>query len=450
MEINVPKPLIKLSKALGAPIYIVGGYVRNALASLPPSDIDICGPFLLDESNLPEGFKIISVYKRMGTCLIKSVEDPSVIMEYTAFRREEYQPGGGHTPIKVEFVTDISEDVLRRDFTANSIYYDVANSRLIDPLGGVEDVKNRRLRAHEARKVFGSDGLRLMRLARIAAETGFDIDKETFEIAKESCSLLEDITPNRKYEELDKILHADLKYGVKDAHFRGLMLLKEMNLLKFIIPELNDLDSLAQPIYHKYDALMHTFMTVKEASPRLRLAALLHDIGKAKVFKETGKFHGHDKEGAEITKRLLGKDMFNLPLKEATRVVELVRLHMYDGDGKTRSGKMRLFVAKNSAIVYDLQELMRADAVATGFNPSKKIRLIDFYEQLVKEKAPLRYTDLKISGSELISIGYQGAEIKEELDALLRDCILNPNLNKRKKLKELSLKAYCTKRNNQL
>ena len=66
MEINVPKPLIKLSKALGAPIYIVGGYVRNALASLPPSDIDICGPFLLDESNLPAGFKIISVYKRMG------------------------------------------------------------------------------------------------------------------------------------------------------------------------------------------------------------------------------------------------------------------------------------------------------------------------------------------------------------------------------------------------
>ncbi len=444
MEINVPKWLKKLASGCGSPMYLVGGFVRNALCALPPSDVDIAGPAMPDELVLPRGFYFATTYKRMGTALIRHRWIEGAQAEYTPFRREKYAPGGGHTPEEVTFGAALEEDALRRDFTANSIYYDIAEERIIDPLGGAEDAARRVLRAYDPDKVFSSDGLRLMRLARIAAETGFDIEEKTAETAKACAPLLADITPGRKRDELMKILMADIKYGVSGAHYRGLTLLRGLGLLKYIIPELDALDGLAQPAkYHRYDALEHTFKVVEYSppSPTVRLAALLHDVGKAECVRRTGNMHGHDVVGAEMAAEIMGERGMKFPSREIDRVTRLVRWHMYDKERRTRDGKMLLFAARNHDILSDLSSLMKADGLGkgTGEEPAPD-RLEEFARRLADSGAPLKVSDLRISGADLRGIGYEGSGIKKKLEELFAACVLDPALNKHKKLMKLAKK----------
>ena len=286
--IHIPEWLEKFAEANETPLYLVGGYVRNALGGLPPSDVDITGKAMPEKLVLPRGFFFATTYRRMGTALIKHRFRQDVEIEYTPFRTEKYAEGGGHTPVSVKFDAELEEDALRRDFTVNSIYYDIRNKKIIDPFGGAEDISKRLIRAYDPDKVFASDGLRLMRLVRIAAETGFGIERATADAAKRRAEFLGDITPNRKRDELLKILKADLAYGVDDAHYRGLKLLRDFGFLEYILPELAALDGLAQPGgHHKFDALEHTFRVVRASPPEIRLAALFHDIGKAEAVRRS-------------------------------------------------------------------------------------------------------------------------------------------------------------------
>lgn len=441
VEINVPKWLMKLAIANDEPLYLVGGYVRNALGGLPPSDIDIAGRKMPSELKLPHGFFLATTYKRMGTALIKCHYVPGGEVEYTPFRTEVYAEGGGHTPVSVSFDADISEDAKRRDFTVNSIYYDMTNDRIIDFFDGIGDLKRRVMRAYDPERVFSSDGLRLMRLVRIAAETGFGIDTETAEAAKRYAPLLKDITSNRKRDELIKILHADEAYGIEDAHYRGLTLLRDYGFLPYIVPELAGLDGLKQPsAYHKYDALEHTFRVVRYSPPEIRLAALFHDIGKAEAVKRTGKMHGHEIIGAEMIPGILGENGLKFPKKETDRVQRLVRWHMFDKDRRTRGGKMLLFVAHNSDIINELSALMDADAMGKGTGDAEPNRIKEFYNKLIESGGPLTVHDLRINGADMRELGYEGVEISRKLDELFSACVLDPSLNRHKKLMKLAQK----------
>lgn len=436
MEIRVPDWLEKFAAANESPIYLVGGYVRNVIGGLPPSDIDIAGRPMPEKLTLPHGFFFATTYKRMGTALIKHRYRKDVEMEYTPFRTEEYAPGGGHTPVAVRFDADVESDALRRDFTVNSIYYDIKRKKLVDLFGGVKDIEKRIMRAHDPERVFSSDGLRLMRLVRIAAETGFGIERATADEAARRAPLLADITVNRKRDELLKILKADTVYGVDDAHYRGLKLLRDLGFLKYVIPELAELDGLEQPGgHHKYDALEHTFRTVRVCPPELRLAALLHDVGKAEAVRRNGSMRGHEEIGAEIAARALGPDGFKLPSRAVARIERLVRWHMYDGDGKTRDGKMLVFTARNSDIIDDLSMLIEADRAARGTGEEPQpVRFAEFTERLKETCAPMSLSELRINGADLMSIGYEGPAIGEKLEELFAMCVLDPQLNKHKKL----------------
>lgn len=443
MNIGIPKWLRKFFEANDEPLYLVGGYVRNALGGLPPSDVDVAGRILPESLVLPHGFFLATTYKRMGTALVKCRYIPEAEVEYTPFRREVYAPGGSHTPVDVSFDADIEEDAKRRDFTVNSIYYDVKNNEIIDFFDGLGDLRRRVLRAYDPEKVFASDGLRLMRLVRIAAETGFGIERETEETAKRNAHLLADVTPNRKRDELLKILHADEAYGVDDAHYRGLSLLRDFGFLPYVSPELAALDGLPQPAaYHKFDALEHSFRVVRHAPSEVRLAALFHDVGKAEAVKRTGKMAGHEKIGADMTERILGEEGMRLPRKESERVVRLVRWHMADKDRQTRRNKMLLFVAHNYDIVDDLSALMRADALGKGMADDPPTdRLHEFAEELKESGAPLRLCDLRINGVDLQTLGYKGNAIKKKLEELFDACVLNPALNRHKTLMKLAKKV---------
>jgi poly(A) polymerase len=181
-------------------------------------------------------FTLRSVFKNTGT--VKLSDPLGEEYEYCSFRSDRYVRGT-HVPVEIFFTDDIAIDARRRDFTANAVYFDIKKGEFVDPLDGISAIEEKRLTTvAPAKKVFGEDGLRLMRLARFAGTLGFSPDEECLLGAKNNAKLIRDITPERVYTELCAILHADKKYGVQNGHYRGLKTLEETGVLAEILPEL--------------------------------------------------------------------------------------------------------------------------------------------------------------------------------------------------------------------
>lgn len=200
--------------AHGGTLYIVGGYVRNAYLGLANTDMDVCGDLTYDivlELAKELGYNANVVNKKLGTVLIRVSEDEEY--EYTTFRKENYVEGGKHRPDDISFVTDIKLDASRRDFTANSLYYNILTGEVEDFYNGIEDIANHTLRCIKTpEEVFASDGLRILRLIRIANELGFAIEKNTRTCARTYAHQLRDISGERVLKELKKIVVSDFKY----------------------------------------------------------------------------------------------------------------------------------------------------------------------------------------------------------------------------------------------
>ncbi|MCL2821891.1 MAG: HD domain-containing protein [Firmicutes bacterium] len=432
MDFFVPPQLNNLCALLSRPLYIVGGFVRNQICSLPLKmcDIDIAGDFCADEFK-KTGAKVLPINKKLGTAQIHFQD---AVFEYTQFRTEEYDGTGSHSPIRTEFVSSLEIDAKRRDFCANSIYFDIKNNKIVDPLGGVSDTKNKVLKAFDPYLVFKNDGLRLMRLVRFASELGFEIEQKTFETAKDYCINLKDISPERKRDELDKILISDQKYGIEDAHFKGVNLLHGLNLYDFFLPSIPKMEIGQNPTYHKYNVLIHTFYAVKYAPPipNIRLAALMHDTGKPVCKQLNGNMNGHAETSAQIAINELGQNGLKYPNATVGQVAMLCRLHMYDLKGDVSDSKMKIFVATHFELIDKLQQLKTADALATGFPLKFVPRFKAFKDQLIKENAPIYLKSLKVNGHDAIKAGFKNQQIALVLTQLWKMCLIDPKLNNRK------------------
>lgn len=209
--------LYKLSKLLDNPLYLVGGAVRNSILGLPLGDLDTAS------ANMPNDvisrlqgteFEILAEYPRTGTVLIGA---DGFKTEHTTFRTDSYPIDSGvHSPEKVEFTSDITVDALRRDFTVNAIYYDLTSDSVVDPTGGIDDIKKRELRAvDDPRRVLSEDALRIMRLVRLRAELGFEIESMTLAVASELGARVKDISRERITDEYIKTLKGATKYGIE-------------------------------------------------------------------------------------------------------------------------------------------------------------------------------------------------------------------------------------------
>lgn len=438
MKITVPEKLYFLAESCPFPLYIVGGYVRDALISLEgkQQDIDISAPVSADEFLSVAkkcGAEIDAVYRNTGTVKLGFNDEK---YEFTCFRSDEYVRGV-HTPVKTFFTDDILLDARRRDFKCNAVYYDIAKGTLCDPLGGAEDIKNRRISTvAEADKVFGEDGLRLMRLARQAAQLNFTPTEDCLAGAKKNAKLISDISVERVYAELDAILHADLKYGFDGAQYRGLKILDETRVLDGILPELTLGRGMVQnPLYHNYDVLEHSLRSALYADKAVRLAALLHDIGKPRAFIDNGKYHGHEVVGAEIAENVCVR--LKVPKKLTAEVVRLTRLHMYDLKGDTRENKIRKIIVENTDIFDKLLMIKQADFSACKDNISEApcvMKWRGIYEKMLKEGAPTSLKQLAVRGDELIAAGVPANQVGKALEQLLYDCAVNPALNDKKTL----------------
>ena len=447
MRAILPKKLKILAKACPSPLYVVGGSVRDHLAKLAPTihDWDICSPMLAEDFSefaQQNGFTVQAVYKNTGTV---KITDGETDYEYSCFRSDKYVRGT-HVPVEIFFTEDITLDAKRRDFTANAIYYDIAKEKYVDPLLGIPAIAEKRLTTVDsAKKVFGEDGLRLMRLARQAAQLGFEPDKECLIGATENASLIQDISPERIFEELLTILSADKKCGVQNAPYHGFQILDETGVLNFVLPELAKGKGLTQRAdFHKYDVLEHSlkalsYMEKQSEDSTLRLAALLHDVGKPLCMLRDGNAHGHPEEGELLAKEILTR--LKAPKKTTQKVCWLVKNHMFDFDCKTGENKLRRFFVSNYDMLADLLLIKQADFSACTDDISKAPTCEKWERLLFKmqeEKVPFTLKALAINGNDLLNEGLPAKNMATLLNALLMHTAVCPSDNTKPRLIRLA------------
>lgn len=216
-------------------LFMVGGYVRNALLNLEDTDLDICSSLMPEDVFEIFGEKAKLVNKNLGTVHINIDGE---VFEHTTFRSESYGNGGSHKPLEVKIGVSMEEDAKRRDFTMNALYAELKTGLVYDPTGrGIDDIFLRRIMttSEEPSYIMKDDGLRLMRMARFSAELGFCIDERLMASARENASLIDAISKERVYEELKKILLADTKYRFStNGHIKGVKALLSVGILSRI------------------------------------------------------------------------------------------------------------------------------------------------------------------------------------------------------------------------
>ena len=441
MNIILPENLKKLSEKCPSALYAVGGYVRNFLINeMRSDDIDIAATMSTEEIKKAAnscGFKVVAEYKRTGTAVIFDGERK---YEYTRFRTDRYDGGGKHKPTGTEFTDDITLDAKRRDFKCNAVYYDIKKGEIVDPLGGVADIKDKVLdTVAPPEKVFCSDGLRLMRLCRFAAELNFTPADGVIEGAKEYAGNIKDIAPERIYDELKKILAADKKYPFSDpkGHYTGVKILDEIGVFDILFPEIAAGRGLSQRAdFHNYDVLEHTFRTLLYADKEIRLAALLHDAGKPYCMINFGRYKNHAIEGERIARDILNR--LKVDKRTTEKTAFLVRNHMFDLKNAEPESALRLFIAESGENFLPLLKLKQADFSACKDDlsvcPTVK-RWTAVYSKMQSDGTPFSLKDLKITPAELLTIGFKRRNLGEELKRLFEYAVTNEKANDFAKLK---------------
>ncbi len=340
--------------------FFAGGCVRDKLLGLSFKDIDITTSASPDEV-IKLFTRTVPVGVQFGVVIVLINR---LSFEVATFRKDGIYTDGRH-PDSVEF-TNEKEDVLRRDFTINGMLYNPLTEEVIDYVGGKQDLNNRIVRAiGDPYTRFHEDKLRMIRAIRFAARFSYQIDQQTWQAIQALHQEISQVSLERIRDELVKIL-------TENNPRVGMELLDQSGLLEVILPEISQLKGIEQPdeFHPEGDVFEHTLLileNMKKPSKELALAALLHDIGKAKTFSRTDRirFSGHDTVGAVMCKDLCERLKFSN--KETDHIVELVEQHMrFMNVKKMRESKLKRFLRQNHFA--DHLELHRLDCIAShGF-----------------------------------------------------------------------------------
>ncbi len=438
----------ELVRLRGAELFVVGGHVRNTLLGLPLSDTDVTSALRPEEIEALCGEAGIKTVPKGAAFGMVEVHMGGISFEHTTFRSDVYAEGGAHRPAKVSYSDSPYEDAFRRDFTVNALYASVPAGEVIDPTGGLRDIEACLIRttAEDPETILRDDGLRIMRLCRFAAELGFDIEEKTFAAAKKCALLLRDISAERIRDELQKILLADVKYGLpaQESVLRGLHLLDEVGALDVILPELARCRGVPQsPKFHRFPVLEHIFRTVELSEPILevRLACLLHDIAKPVRLAEQGNMHGHDAEGEIMAREILRRLRFDGATIETASW--LVRRHMYDLDGNAKESTLKRRFAEWGRERVELLAFVRE----ADFNGSlgevrsvkSAVRWRRILNDMIESGAPFSEDDLDCTGRDIMDwTGLPPSpRIGEIKRTLFMHCAARPKDNERERLKKL-------------
>jgi poly(A) polymerase len=349
-------------RAVGFASYLVGGSVRDALLDRDIDDVDIttaARPDVVEAAIGPWADAVWLQGQRFGTV---GCEKDGERFEITTFRADVYRPESRKP--EVTFSDDIEIDLSRRDFTVNAMAIALDDSteadRFVDPYGGLTDLAARRLRTPLAPEIsFEDDPLRMLRAARFVTTLGFEPDAALVDAMEKMHERLQIVSAERVRDELSKLI-------VADDPSPGLWMTSRTGLGNEFLPELNAMQLEQDPIHRHKDVLAHTIAVVAKTSPRLRirLAALLHDVGKPRTrgYGPQGvTFHHHEVVGARMAReRMQALRYPNDLVDDVTKLVELhLRFHTYRM-GWTDSA-VRRYVRDAGPLLDDLNELTRCD-----------------------------------------------------------------------------------------
>lgn len=448
--------------AAGFEAFVVGGSVRDLLMDREPKDYDVTTNATPEQ--IQATFKDTLYNNNFGTVVVRIAEQKfgqnmdcvrstaetaedeqsaeamegapgSEIVrheiEVTPYRAEAEYTDKRH-PDSVTFGVSLEEDLKRRDFTINAMAFDGAH--IIDLFKGQEDIANKVIRTvGEPVERFNEDALRMIRAIRFAAQLGFQLDNPTTTAITEHAPDITNISWERIRDELMKIITSDNSY-------RGIWLMHTTGLLKHIIPELETGVGVTQNKHHIYTVFMHNLLSMQHCTsddPLVRLAALLHDVGKPQAKEGEGpdsSFHNHEHIGGEIAAKICKRLKFSS--KDTQRVAHLVKQHMfYYSQGEVSdAGIRRLLKRIGRENLDDLMAIRIGDRMGSGCQKEKPQKLVELERRIrAVEKDPMDTTMLKVDGNDIMELTglAPGREVGQILNALLEDVLEDPSLNTR-------------------
>ncbi|HVZ11094.1 MAG TPA: HD domain-containing protein [Candidatus Paceibacterota bacterium] len=421
----------------GFDAYAVGGCVRDLLRGEAPKDWDVTTNARPEEIQklFPE-----HVYENtFGTVGVKtgSDEPTRAIIEVTPYRIEGKYSDKRH-PDEIRFAKTLREDLSRRDFTVNAMAMD-KDGNIIDEFGGTKDLQNKILRTvGDPNQRFSEDALRILRAARFATVLNFAFDEATRAATTATAAWLEAISKERIRDEFLKIIESPRAY-------QGVLLLEELGLLKYIVPELREGISVTQNLHHIYTVWEHNALALQYAANQgyslaVRLAALFHDIGKPRSKRGEGTyatFYGHEVIGARMAAGIAERLKFSGDLTD--RLVKLVRYHMffYNVGEVTESSVRRLIANVGKENVEDLLKLREADRIGSGRPKAVPYKLRHLKYMIEKvSKDPISVKMLKVDGHDVMNElkDGPGPKVGLVLNMLLAEVLDEPGLNVRERL----------------
>lgn len=418
--------LIHMLQAQGFETWAVGGCVRDALLGIEPHDFDLC------TSALPEQIQEVFADRQLVLAGVKhgtvGIVTENGVVEITTFRTEGDYSDSRH-PGWVRFVPRLEQDLARRDFTINAMAYSPEQGYR-DPFGGQEDLKNKVLRCvGDPETRFREDALRILRGARFAARFGLTIEEKTWNAMVQTAPLMKELARERVFDELCRLICLT---GAE-------MLCKLIPVLIHIIEELEPMVGFDQRSpHHAHDVFTHTALVVQGTSPvpELRLAALLHDVGKPASFTMDENGRGHFRGHAKLSSQMANEILLRLKAPTTLRedVVWLIANHMNFCDAERKAVRRAMSRHGLQRMLW-LMELQAADLGGKGAEPiTQTLEKINATRQLLlqlsQEEGQMTLRRLAVKGNDLMALGVPagpelGAMLARLLDAVISEEIPN-------------------------
>ncbi len=420
-------------------LYLVGGVVRDLLMGkhVRPADEDYIALGIGMDT-------LVSILETLGTAslvgksfgVIKFSPKKNIVVDIS-LPRTEFSTGPGHRDFEVSFDPSlgIEDDLVRRDFTINSMAFHLGSRRLVDPLGGRVDLERHVLRMNRPGS-FREDPLRILRGVQFMARFGLAAEEGTGRIIRNDAPLLANVSPERVREELNKMMLLAERPG------DGFVFMHETGILKYVLPELEDTHGIEQNEFHPDDIFHHSIRSCNEASPGLlaRWSALLHDLGKKEKKREhAGRivFYRHEEESAAIAGRVLSRFRFPNDFRES--VVHLVRNHMYNVSTDWSDSAIRRYISRVGVEnIGEMFALRMADARSRGDTTMDEEieRVRKRIDEIIESDAAFKRTDLAVDGKDVMdALGLEeGSGVGRILGDLLEMVLEDPSLNTREKL----------------